>query len=222
VRSRFLLALVGLCAFTLAGADYSFKPRSSAVPKELSKPVAELLGDRAVQLLDANGGVIAEIWLRKEIPAKATAEQVKNGLTLHEIEESMILGAIRFDQPGSDYRQQKIQPGVYTIRLGFQPMDGDHMGTAPHSEFGLLVPAKADAKPDIMTAKELQDLSKKASGSSHPAVFLIYPNEKPADAFTLVDKGNRVWVLNMKLPVTAANQKTAIGIGLTLIGHSEG
>jgi hypothetical protein len=138
------------------------------------------------------------------------------------LDETGVLGAIRLEQGMSDYRQQKIKPGVYTIRLGFQPMDGDHMGTAPYPDFGLLVPAHADAKPEPVSAKELQEMSAKASGGSHPAVFLLFPNPMPEDAPKLIDKGNGTWVLNIKQPVTAAGEKAAIGLGLTLIGHSEG
>src|SRR6202011_5762709 len=99
--------------------------------------------------------MICEVWFRKELPVKATAEQLKNGLTYREVEESTVFGTIRYEQEASDYRKQKIKPGVYTMRLGFQPMDGDHMGTAPYGEFCLLVAAKADEKPDVMDAKEL-------------------------------------------------------------------
>ena len=31
-----------------------------------------------------------------------------------------------------------------------QPMDGDHMGTAPYNEFCLLIPADKDKKPDLL------------------------------------------------------------------------
>jgi hypothetical protein len=220
-----MLTLVPLAAWCTNGAfgiaaDYSIKSENAPIPKEITESIAKLLSDRSVQLLDSKGDVVAEVWFRKELPTKATAEQVKNGITYRELEESTVLGAVRFVHLGSEYRQQKIKEGVYTLRLGFQPMDGDHMGTAPHSEFALLVPAAADTKPDTMSAKELQDLSKKASGSSHPAVMLLYPNEKPEDQPKLVDKGNGTWVLNTKSPATAGEQKAVIGIGLTLVGHA--
>ena len=121
----------------------------------------------------------------------------------------------------TDFRKQKIKAGVYTMRLGFQPMDGDHMGTAPYPEFCLLSPADSDEKPAAMTPKDLQDMSAKASGTTHPAVFLLYPNEKPEDAPKLIDKGKGIWVVNVKEPVTAGQEKTFIGLGLTLVGHGE-
>src|SRR5262249_39269103 len=142
-----------------AAEAYSVKTATTPVPKELKAAVGNLLSDRSVQFLDPKGNAIGELWFRKEIPAKATPAQVKNGLTYRELDETTLLGAVRFDQAVTDYRKQKIKAGVYTLRLGFQPMDGDHMGTAPYPEFCLLVPANADAKPDTISAKELQELS---------------------------------------------------------------
>jgi hypothetical protein len=206
---------------TWAADAYTVKTEMTPVPKELKEPVAKLLSDQAIQFLDGKGSLLCELWLRKELPAKATPAQIQNGLTYRELEETTLVGALRLVQPMTDYRKQKIKAGVYTLRLGFQPMDGDHMGTAPYPEFCLLSPADADEKPDPMGPKDLQELSAKASGGSHPAVLLLYPNTKPADAPKLVDKGNNTWVLNWKEPVVVGKEKASLGMGLTLIGHTE-
>src|SRR5207247_1563992 len=171
-------------------------------------------------LLDAKGEAVAELWLRKEIPAKA-ATDAKKGLTYRDLDETTLLGAVRFVQPWSDYRKQKIKPGVYTLRLGFQPMDGDHMGTAPYPEFCLLLSAKTDVKPDPMETKRMQEMSAKSIGVSHPGVCLLFPNEKPADKPSLMEKENNHWVAMLKEPVSLDGQKAqaALGIGLTLGGH---
>jgi len=46
-----------------------------------------------------------------------------------------LLGALRVHKTEIDYRKQKLKEGVYTLRLAYQPADGDHMGTAPNAEF---------------------------------------------------------------------------------------
>src|SRR5262249_36813905 len=122
----------------------------------------------------------------------------------------------------TDYRKQKIKPGVYTLRLGFQPMDGDHMGTAPYNEFCLLVPAKMDEKPDVIDPKELRELSAKAIGGSHPGVLLLFPNEKPEDKPRLLDEGSETWAIATKRPVAVDGKKSdaALGVALALIGHT--
>jgi hypothetical protein len=199
-----------------ADAKYSIKTGAAPVPKEINESIAKLLSDQSIRLIDDKGAVLCELWLRKEVPLKSAG----TAPTYRDLDETTILGAIRFPAQVTDYRKQKIKPGVYTLRLGFQPMDGDHMGTAPYPEFGLVVPADTDVKPDTMTAKELQEMSSKATGGSHPGVFLLYPNEKPEDAPKLVSKDSKTWVLNAK-EATAGGQKAALGIGLTLIGHAD-
>jgi hypothetical protein len=213
------LSLV-LATAAFADGKYTLKTATTAAPQELAEPVRSLLAEQSLQVLDAKGMPVCEVWVRKEIPCKATPEQVKNGLTYRELEESTVMGAVRFDQTFTDFRKQKIKPGVYTLRLGFQPMDGDHMGTAPYQEFCLISPAKADQKPDIMEAKELRELSAKSTGSSHPSVMLLFPNEKPEDMPKLEDKGNDIFVANFKRPVVASGEKTAIGVGLVVAGHT--
>jgi hypothetical protein len=219
------LAVALLAAGTVAAADpsYTLKAVSAEAPKELKDPIRQLLGNEALQVVDPKGAVYCEVWLRKELPAKATPQQVKNGLTYRELEETTVLGAIRFDQQGSDYRKQKIKPGVYTLRLGFQPSDGDHMGTAPFKEFALASPADQDTKPDLLEPKALQEMSAKSvvGNSSHPAVLLLFPNEKPGERAKLVKMESTHWVLNAKENVKAGDQKTAVGIGLTVVGASE-
>jgi len=199
-----------------AEGKYSIKSATTAPPKELSEPVAKLLSQESIQLLDAKGETLAELWFRKEIPAKAGTD-AKKGLTYRDLDETTLLGAVRFVQPWSDYRKQKIKPGVYTLRLGFQPMDGDHMGTAPYPEFCLLSPAAEDKKPDPMDAKALQEMSAKASMATHPAVMLLCPNDQPKEKAELAAKEMDTWVVNLKVDTAA---KAPLGLGLTLIGHS--
>jgi hypothetical protein len=202
-----------------ADGKYSVRSASTTPPKELSEPVAKLLGPGSVQLLNAKGDLLAELWLRKEVPVKAGSEP-KKGLSYRDLEETTILGAIRFAQPFSDYRKQKIKPGVYTLRLGFQPMNGDHMGTAPFPEFCLLSPAAEDKKADLMDPKELYELSAKAPMASHPGIMLLYPIDKAPDKPELSAKEMDTWVLNLKTDASADGNKAPLGLGLTVVGHS--
>jgi hypothetical protein len=122
-----------------------------------------------------------------------------------------------------DFRKQKIKKGVYTFRLAYQPMDGDHMGTAPFGEFVLLVPAENDDGKDELEAEKLVDLSKKASGTGHPAVFLLFPVDQKElnKAPVLAKKMGNNWVLSVTRKVqVGGKEKGVIGIGLTLIGFS--
>jgi hypothetical protein len=204
-----------------AGAKYSIKTTASPAPKELKEPLRKVLNEQAIQLLDEKGTTIGDVWLRKDVPVKAPPDQLKSGVAYKDLEETTLLGVVRFNQPVNDYRKQRIKPGLYTLRLGLQPQDGDHTGTAPYNEFCLLVPADRDESPEpLKDAKELQEKSKRATGTSHPGVLLLFPNEKPQDPPQLQAKENDHWVLFAKEDGVAGGQKAPFGIGLTLIGHS--
>jgi hypothetical protein len=205
------------------GADgkYSIKTTTAPAPKELKPAIGKLLSDQAIQVLDDKGKPVEEIWLRKDVPVKATPQQLKNGLTYREVEETTLLGVVRFNQQATDYRRQRIKPGVYTLRLAYQPMDGDHMGTAPYNEFCLAVPARRDEDPKPLgDPKELHEKSTRATGTSHPGVFLLFPNPKPQDKPELLDKGNGHWVLFAKEEADAGGKKAPLGIALVVVGHA--
>jgi len=223
IRRWAAIALVLMIpAFLLAqGANYSIKVADTPPPKEISPAVAKLLAPRSVRLLDKNGKAVAELWFRKDVPADATPEQIKNGLTYRELKQTEIVGAIRFDQDWTDYRKQKVKAGVYTLRLGFQPQDGDHAGASQFTEFLVAVAAAKDTKPELMEPKEMAEAAAKSISTGHPGVFMLFPNNTPAAAPQLATKENNHWVLNVKEDVTVAGKKAgSIGIGVTLVGNA--
>ena len=200
---------------------YSVREAETPPPRELAAPVAALLGGKSVQLHDGPDALLAEVWFRKDVPAQATEEQVANGLTWREVPETTLLAVLRVDRPLADYRKQKIKPGLYTLRLAFQPPEGDHAGTAPHPEFLLLTPAADDKSPDPLTARELHEHSTRASGTSHPCVLLLFPlkDRTPAAARLHRDADNH-WLLTRPLTVRAAGRTLTLALVLTLIGAS--
>jgi hypothetical protein len=221
VRKWSAVLLVLLVAGPASAAPAPFEVKvvdGAAAPKQLAEPIQKLLAERSIQLIDTKGEVTLEFWFRKNVPAKATEAQVNNGLTYRELTESTILGAVRVAKQVTDFRKQKIKPGVYTLRLGFQPVTGDHMGTAPYSEFCLLSPAVEDKSIDTMESKALQEMSAKTT-DGHPGVMLLFP-AKGADEPKLVDKGEGNWVLQFKQPITAAGKPATLGIALTVVGTS--
>jgi hypothetical protein len=227
MRFRIVGGATALFAFTILPlfatapvSTYSIKTSDkTAVPKEVAEAVGKVIADRCVQLLDAKGEVIGEVWARKDVPVKATEAQIKNGLTYAEVPESTVLGVIRFPKQITDYRKQKIPAGVYTLRLANQPMDGDHMGTAPYSEFVLMSPAAEDKTPALMEAKKLQEMSGKTTGG-HPGVLLLFPGKGAEVMPKLEKKEENHWILLLQLDAQAGDKKAKLSIGLTLIGVS--
>src|SRR5260370_19984171 len=84
-------------ALPLRAADnpYTIKVvEKTEPPQEVKEPIRQLLSDRCVQLLDDKGALLAEVWFCEAVPAKATAAQIKNGLTYRAIPETPVFGAL--------------------------------------------------------------------------------------------------------------------------------
>lgn len=222
------LACLLLLAFWLIplgaqDAKYSIKVGDAAPPKELSESIQRLLGKQSIELYDPAGKKIGEFWFRAEIPADATPEQIKNGLTYREVKQSEILGAARFEQDARDYRKQKVKAGVYTLRLAYQPMDGDHSGSSQFQEFVVAVGAAKDKKADLLDVKDMVELSQTSINTGHPAVLMLFPNSKPGVNPELAAKPKSHWVLNTKGEIVVGGKKTgtSLGIGLTVVGSAD-
>jgi hypothetical protein len=205
------------------GKKYSIKTAGSTVPKDVNESIQKLLVDSSVQLLDSTGKPICDVWFRKDLPAEATPEQIKTGVTFREVKQSEILGAIQFHKDWTDYRKQKIKAGVYTMRLAYQPTDGKHTAdVSDFQEFVLVIKANADTKPALMEAKSLADKSGDSLDLAHPGVFMLWPNPTPGKEPDLAARPKNHWVLNSKCNLIVGGKAAgaSIGIGLTLVGHS--
>jgi hypothetical protein len=212
-----------LCAAPAwSAAKYTAKLVKADPPKALKEPIRKLLDDQSIQVLDGKGSVLCQVWFCKEVSADGGAEPAKAPVTYRQLKETTLLGAIQYVQSWKDYRKQKIKPGVYTLRLAFQPSDGNHMGASTYTEFGLLSAADMDAKPDAMDPKALVQLSVKSIGTTHPGGLMLFPYDNPKGKAQLVGKGNNHWVVNAVENVTAAGKKIdpGLGVGLTVIGEA--
>jgi hypothetical protein len=212
----YLVSLIVLCA-TLAEANYSARTEKAELPEKVAESVRKLLDDQALVVRDGDR-VVMRIWFRREIPVKATEEQVKNGLTYREIPEGTLVGALEFPAQFTDFRKQALPAGIYTLRFAIQPDIGDHTGTAPHPEFCLICPADEDKSTEEIEKKKLIELSSKVNEGRHPAVLLLWPNNGKDEGVKVIDKGDGVLVATIKRPVVAGGQKTTLGFAVTIAG----
>lgn len=183
-----LFLFLGLAAATAFG-QYKLES-AGAPPSELAPGIRDALQQDGARITGPSG-VFCEVWLRTKIPDGSNGEQ---NVSFTQMPHGVLLGAIRFPVKGADRRGQPLKPGVYTMRLSFFPVDGAHQGVSQTRDFALLTPAADDqdlnAAPDF---KQLVAMSKKASGTPHPAILNIWKADS-AGPVALKQEGDD-WVL---------------------------
>lgn len=162
-------AAFGLCLLlSLAppqGASIAAEPLRDAAPAGIAASIRPLLapGVRA-----RVGATVLDFWFVKSLPVKPDSGWGA-------VREGALVGAVVISSEFRDIRGRLIKPGVYTLRYGLQPQNGDHLGVSPFREFLLLIPAPLDQDPADREQEATIDLSTKAVGGSHPAVWSIDP-----------------------------------------------
>ena len=202
---------LSLLAFSPAFGQYKMEP--AGIPADLPPAFASLVQKEGVKVLGANGSAWAEVWFRTTAPSGP--KNTEEGVVLPTIPQGAFLGIIRFPANGADRRGQPIKPGVYTMRYGNHPVNGDHLGVAPQRDFAVLVPIAADTDPNAAPSfDDLMGMSRKASGTPHPAVLsLSVPSEAPA-APGLVKEGDHDWAVHAKIG--------DLPVSLIVVGRAEG
>jgi hypothetical protein len=204
-----MIVMTRICFLLLTAtalfAQYKAQPAGDP-PSE-----AAALNKTGTKIVADNGSAYVEIWLRSTVPAGPNTGE--SSVTLPTIPAGALLGLLRFPAKGSDRRGQTIAAGVYTLRYGNYPVNGNHQGAAPQRDFLVLVPAALDKSVNaIADFDALMELSRKASGTPHPAVLSFWKSD--ADQKPGFEKqGEKDWVLTTKLGDTL--------VSIILIGAAE-
>jgi hypothetical protein len=200
-----------LAAASCVFAQFRVEP-AAAPPSQLAANFSGPLSKTGVKIVKSDGSVYCEMWFVSTMPAgPATTEQ---SVSLTTIPLGALLGVIQFPGQGSDRRGQTLNPGLYTMRYGNYPVNGDHQGVAPQRDFLVLSPVAADTAPaPVQGFEPLMDLSRKASRSPHPAVLSMWKADS-ASAPNLHKEGETDWVLNIKIGDTP--------VAIVVIGKVEG
>ncbi len=222
---RVLLPLLSVAAFfSVASADeFQVEPLKEAAPEELAPAIRDVLQAEGYRILDDGGEPYADVWLLKSIAIKETpSDEPKEAVVYSFLEFGQLIGAIRFNADGFDYRDQLILPGLYTMRYGLQPLDGDHLGVSTYRDYALLVPAELDETVEVLAKQNLDDKSADAAGTSHPAVFILLPvadSSKESPAITR-DEGKDLWgvVLPLTLQVEGQSEPKTQPIQMIVLG----
>lgn len=218
---RFATIAVALLASPAARADESFKvePLKGATPAELAPAIRDELGADGLRVVDGEGKPFAEIWVRKAVPASGKPAGAQGAIQFPTLAEGELIGVLRFVGEGHDYRDQTIAPGVYTLRYGLQPVNGDHLGVSPFRDYVLLSPAAKDASAAAPKRAALEDQSAEAAGTSHPAVLLLMTAPEGGQGIVR-DEAKNTWgaVLPLKLAVKGEAAPAPLPVRLIVSG----
>jgi hypothetical protein len=188
---------------------------SDAVPSEIHASIAPALKPGGVRVsVDA---VTLDFWWSAGVPITGDGAPAWGTVA-----EGAIVGAVRIAGAFRDIRGRVIKPGVYTLRYGVQPDDGDHLGASPHRQFLLLSPAAEDRNPEPQGHDGTIELSKAAIGGSHPAVWSIDPPAATQPLLSVHKTGLEHQAVIVEVPASRGGKPAgALRFGIVLVGKIE-
>ncbi len=203
------------------GIDQGGDPQ--AIPASRARPeVLGALDGQSLRIRDGNDKDFAEIWLRKATTSSEKPAGAKGAIQFPFLADGELLGILEFNEEGHDYRDQSIAKGIYTMRYGLQPINGDHLGVSTYRDYVLLLPASKDKALTAPTRKQLEERSAESAGTSHPASFLLLmapKGGKPAAA-VLHDSEKNTWsvVLPLRLQIKGQSEPVIYPVQLVMVG----
>lgn len=193
----------------------------SKAPEAAAPEIQSILSGSAMEVVDNDGKPMLKVWVAKEL-AGSTKPAGPNGTILFPfLNEGQLLGVVQVISQVGDYRDQPVSPGIYTLRYGLQPVNGDHLGASPFRDFACLVPAKIDRKPEVLAKKTLEKSSAEAAGTSHPAIMMFLAPKEDAKAGDIVrdDENDRTSIV-LPFAVNAGGAKTEVKIQWVVQGRA--
>jgi len=212
MKTFLLSSLLAVClAAPSFAAKFTVEPTGAPPAEGVPAETAALLVEEGVAVKNSAGETVAEYWMRKTaFEGEGTSAF---GVRFDTIPEGAFLGIVHYTEKGSDFREQSIAPGIYTLRYGLHPEDGNHMGVAPSRDFALLSPVAADTEvaKNVGDFDALMDLSFEV-GNAHPTVARVELPEGD-EAANLWENDYEHWVLDLEVGGEL--------VGFVVHGHSE-
>lgn len=220
-RTPFLLCFaVAALLFTAAAPTHKLEP-VEALPEGLSADVAAKLDPKGFSVAGPEGKLL-KVWLVKSVDTKPDFKPTLN--VTYPFTSGQLVGAVEIEKKTryEDFRGQRIRSGVYTLRYGVQPSDGNHLGTSELSDYLVAIPADGDTKPEpIADKKELLKASAKTTRGTHPAVFSLMKVEATSDKATLEHNDEHNWsILNTTLAGKSGSTETKVPFRIVLVGKT--
>lgn len=210
---RAVMAIGLMAASSAAAQNIAAAPHAEPAPGELAAPVREAMAGGGTRT--AVRGVTVDFWWVKSL---ALARPAGGPVSWSAVAEGTLVGAVRFSAPFRDIRGRIVKPGVYTLRYGIQPDNGDHLGVSPHREFLLMSPATADADVAPTGHEGTIAMARQSIGAAHPGVLSLDPPVAADPPLTIRanDAGHELVVF--ELPTSHG---APLRFGLILVGKIE-
>jgi hypothetical protein len=224
-RTAPFVAVVALAALMSSsfshGQTAKLTVTAAKPPAEIAEPIRAVLDEKVLRIATEDKATF-EFWFRKELPL---AEKPAGGtLGLGTMAEGAILGAVRVAGEHYDFRNEEIPAGLYTVRLGIQPEDGNHLGVAPTRTFALLISAKQDKKLEPIDHEALMKVAATINAAKHPSNLNLQPVEKTDGEFPRLEErnGGEHKVVLLKLPAVVAKSKDKTSLVFALVYDGQG
>lgn len=198
------------------------EPLPEAPPEEIATVIRDSLETKAVRVLDGQGEPLADVWLRQGVPARGKPAGSEGAVLFPVLEVGQLIGIVRFQEESYDYRDQPIAPGLYTLRYGLQPINGDHLGVSTYRDYVMLVPAQDETDLETIEQETLDVISADAAMTNHPAVYLLDAAPEGIEAPAPVhNQEKQRWgvVLPVSIQVAGEEELSTLRVQLILVGH---
>lgn len=227
-RKPFLLCFA-LAALSLAAAKPAYQLDAvDALPEGVPAAIAPVLDPKGHSVTGPDGK-LCQIWLVKNLelqPAFKPSNNVK-----YPFQAGQLIGLLNVEKKTrfEDFRAQRVRSGLYTLRYGKQPEDGNHIGTSELADYLLAIPVAVDTKPDKITPnKKLHEQSAKTTRATHPAVFSLMATDKAgnaekskATAHLDQAQGHDWWIFNATAHGKDGETTIEVPIRLVIVGKTQ-
>jgi hypothetical protein len=221
-RTLFYLAFAVCIALFAGAAPDKTLSKLAKPPEGLSPKVASALSPEGFRVAGGEGPV-CDVWVLNDLALKADFKPSAN--VKYPFQPGQLIGVLRVADKieFTDFRGQAIKPGVYTLRYGQQPQDGNHLGTSEVADFLVAIPAADDADPKpVGPVDKLHKASAKTAGGNHPAIFSLLPTEGTAKDAALGKDDKDHWFIDLPVRGEQGGKKTALSVRMVVIGKAEG
>ncbi|MCH2203677.1 MAG: hypothetical protein MK102_17045 [Fuerstiella sp.] len=215
-----LAALLLMTSLSSAhGQKYSMEPinappEADAVSEELRKKFAT----EGIRIKRGTRRTVCEIWFCNEWSVDAEFKPTNE--RLYPFSPGQLIGLLHFTRRGSDFRDQTVKRGWYTLRFALQPVDGNHEGTSPTRDFLVMVGAENDAPDREWDLMDLMTTSAQAAGSTHPAMMCLQRSTEDSATTIRHEESNDWWILHVVGNGTDTDRTESVPVDLIVAGHA--